>query len=219
MQLNLAEILKDIADKDYDRIRYIREALANEAVREALVEQLLTNPDIMVYYHCYEVLEAASLQSPELFYRYWEQIEGLLKHQNSYHRNAGLAILANLSRVEEEGRAEGIIDEYMNFLVDKKLLTACYCADNCVKILMNKPQLEDKILSHLLNFESTCPYPDKQKGLLAAHIIESLDAVYDISSKQAEILSFARRHAGSVSPKTRKLVKQFLNKHHDAIAP
>jgi len=219
MQLNLAEMLKDIADKDYDRTRYIKEALANEALREALVEQLLANPDIMVYYHCYEVLEAASLQKPGLFYSYWERIEGLLKHKNSYHRNAGLAILANLSRVDEEGRTEGLIDEYMSFLVDEKLLTACYCADHCVKILMNKPQLEDKILGPLLNFEPTCPYADKQKGLLTAHIIESLDAVYDISSKQAEMLSFARRHAASVSPKTRKLVKQFLNKRHDAVAP
>lgn len=213
MQLNVAEILKDIADNDYEQARYIEEARVNEAVRDVLIEQLLSNPDIMVYYHCYEILDQASLKSPELFYRYWEQIRGLLKHKNSYHRNAGLAILANLSRVDDQVCTEGIIDEFLGFLTDKKLLTACYCVDNCAKLVVNKPHLEDKILDALLNFEKTSPYTDKQKGLLVARIIEVFDAVFELSSKQAEMLSFARHQAGSVSPKARKLVKQFLSKH------
>ncbi|MEQ8176242.1 MAG: hypothetical protein ABRQ26_14380 [Syntrophomonadaceae bacterium] len=211
--MNWTNALKDLADKDYDRASYIEKALLNEAMRDMLVEQLLTNPDIMIYYHCYEILDGATSSKPELFYGYWDRMRGLLRHKNSYHRNAGLAILANLSRVDDEGRTEAIIDDYMGFLVDDKLLTACYCVDNCAKIIISKPQLEAKITDCLLNFEETCPYTEKQRGLLAARIIEAFDAVFDLSSKKDEMLSFANHHAGSVSPKARKLVKQFLDRH------
>lgn len=211
--MNLPEILKDIADKDYDQTRYIEESRVNRAMRDVLVEQLLANPDIMVYYHCYEILDQAASYYPELYYCYWEQIRGLLQHKNSYHRNAGLAILANMSRVDEEGRTEALIEEYMGFLIDDKLTTACYCVDNCAKLIVNKPHLKDRILDKLLNFERNSPCTGKQKGLLAARIIEVFDEVYDLSSRQDEMRSFAQNYAGSVSPKARKLSKQFLNKH------
>ncbi|MEQ8176624.1 MAG: hypothetical protein ABRQ26_16345 [Syntrophomonadaceae bacterium] len=211
--MNLEEVLSGIAEKDYDQERYWEEARVNKAMRDVLVEQLLTNPDIMVYYHCYEILDRATSSNPELFYSYWDNMRGLLRHKNSYHRNAGLAILANLSRVDDEGRTEGIIDEYMGLLTDDKLLTACYCVENCAKIIISKPELEAKITDCLLNFEETCPYTEKQRGLLAARIIEAFDAVFDLSSKQDEMLSFADHHTGSVSPKARKLAKQFLGRH------
>ncbi|HWP98810.1 MAG TPA: DUF3795 domain-containing protein [Syntrophomonadaceae bacterium] len=210
---NPSQIISDIAQKDYDQAKYIEEIQLNVELRELVIEQMLSNPDIMVYYHCYEIVSAASYSNPELFYKYWDRIKELLHHKNSYHRDVGLTILANLTRVDDQELTKDIIDAYLDLLQDVKFMTACCCVKNCSKIIVNKPLLTGRVLTALLDVEQSCPYPDKQKALFIGYIIEVFDRVFDACENKPALLSFAQRHAGNTSPKTRKTAKLFIDKH------
>jgi len=71
-----------IAEKDFELEHFVRLAVRDSDIRDEIIHQMVTNPDIMVYYHCYEAASMASQQWPELFYPYWQDMVSLLKHEN-----------------------------------------------------------------------------------------------------------------------------------------
>ena len=104
MNMNTEDMIERIAEKDFDVDEFVHLAIWDGKAREEIVFQMITNPDIMVYYHCYYVISKASRKKPDLFDQYWGQIAGLLSHKNSYHRNFCLDIIGNLTMVDHEGR-------------------------------------------------------------------------------------------------------------------
>ncbi len=103
-------LLKEISDADADIEKYAVLAVKNEEIRTELVSQMITNRYIMVYYHCYYILDKASSRNPELFYKDWKKFEKLLDHENSYHRTIGLVMLSNLIPADKEKLFDKISD-------------------------------------------------------------------------------------------------------------
>jgi len=62
----------------------------------------------MVYYHSYYIIARASEISPELFYEYWDDFATLLNHENSYHRDFGLSLIANLTKIDKINKFSNI---------------------------------------------------------------------------------------------------------------
>ncbi len=75
----------------------------------------------MVYYHCYYVISKASEEKPELFYDYWNEFVLLLDHQNSYHRDIGLTIIANLTKIDTDDKFSVIYEKYIEHFNDANL--------------------------------------------------------------------------------------------------
>jgi hypothetical protein len=100
--MNADELIAQISDKNLDIDRFVQQAIEDRNARDEIVRQMVANPNIMVYYHCYYVVDKASQERPDLFYPYWSEIAPLLKHKNSYHRDFAMTILANLTRVDDE---------------------------------------------------------------------------------------------------------------------
>ncbi|SCY96288.1 hypothetical protein [Alkaliphilus peptidifermentans] len=173
---------------------------------------MLSNKHIMVYYHCYYIVEDASEGSPELFYQYWDEIRKLLKHSNSYHRDIGLTVLANLTKVDVENKMADTIESYLQILNDKKFMTAVYCVKSCGKIMVNKPELMDLIIERLLELYESCRYSEKQQALMMSDIIETFNMIFDKYHNLNLLFDFARKNLNSISPKTRKIAKEFLSK-------
>ena len=69
-------------------------------LRGKIVYLMMNDPNIMVYDHPYYIIEKASETKPELFYNYWNDLVSLLKHENSYHHDFGLTLIANLTEVD-----------------------------------------------------------------------------------------------------------------------
>lgn len=120
-------------------------------IRDFIIDQMLNNPKIMVYYHSYYILSHASEINPEQFYEYWDDFVSLLDHKNSYHRDCGLTLIANLTEVDIENRFLSIFDDYFKHINDAKFMAADCCVGNTVRILANKEELRDNIIKILLN--------------------------------------------------------------------
>lgn len=211
--MNTPEMIEQIAEKNFDINAFVQLAIENEHARETIVSQMLTNSAIMVYYHCYDIVDQASQEAPELFYSYWEAIAELLHHKNSYHRDFALEIIGNLSVVDRENRFAEIQDEYFSIINDEKFMTGNCCVKNMLKIYRNKSEQRERIIETLLDIDNRCDYTEKQKGVLKADVLEIFEKIYDDVPDQNRINQFIRTAAKSISPKTRKKAKELINKY------
>lgn len=212
--MNTSEMIEQIAEKDFDINAFAQLAIENEPARNEIVRQMLTNAAIMVYYHCYYVVEKASRERPELFYAYWGEMAGLLHHENSYHRDFALEIIGNLTRVDQENRFAEIKDEYFSIVNDEKFMTGNCCVKNLLKIYRHKPEQREQIIDILLDIDNRCDYTEKQKGLLKVDVLEILDEIYGEAPERNRINEFIKTEANCISPKTRKKAKELIKKYN-----
>lgn len=213
--MDTEEIVNDIADENFDKFRYVERVQSDEELRDLIIDQMISNENIMVYYHCYEIISEASLRKPELFYKYWAIFGSLLHNKNSYRRDIGLTIIANLSKSDENNLIIEIIDEYLEYAHDKKFMISRYCIKNSSKIMLNKPQLMEKISIYFINLIDSCNYPLKQKELLINDIIEAFDAIYIKYGNKMALMDFIIDKTTSSSPKIRRRAKEFILKYQN----
>ncbi len=211
--MNINELIREISRKDVDIDKFVRLVIGDGQIRDAIIDQMITNPDIMVYYHCYYVISKASKEQPDLFYKYWDVIASLLNHENSYHRDFGLTIMATLTQVDRDDLFTKLFDDYFVHINDPKFSTARCCVQNSLLILRSKPELKNQIITLLLNIENICRYSDKQKGLLMYDILVILDEVYLEEPDKEGLNAFIRACTYSLSPKTRKKARELAGKY------
>jgi hypothetical protein len=212
-KMNPTELIQEISAKDVNIDKFVELALSDGLIRHEIVCQLLSNPDIMVYYHCYYVVSKASQEKPELFYSYWHEIASLLKHKNSYHRDIALTILANLTKVDQENLFARIFQDYFEHINDQKFMTGQCCVKNSLQIIRNKPELQNQIIDLLLDVDQRCTYPDKQKELLKANVLEVLEETYREASDKKKLTEYANKAVNSISPKTRNKARELVRKY------
>ncbi len=211
--MNATEIIEQIAEKDFDPDWFVHLAIQDESVRTEIIHQMLTNPDIMVYYHSYYIIEKASREEPGLFNPYWDRIVPLLQHKNSYHRDFALEIIGNLVAVDTKDLFSLVRTKYFSLVNDPKFMTGNCCLKNLRKIYQHKPALREVIFEMLVGIDTHCDYSEKQKGLLKADVLEILDEIYAECTDQKRIDEFIRAQSNSISPKTRKLAKELMVKY------
>jgi hypothetical protein len=211
--MNTTEIIEKIAEKDFNVDEFVQLAIKDENARNEIVRQMLTNSAIMVYYHCFYVVDKASQKRPEMFYPYWNEIAELLHHENSYHRDFALEIIGNLTKVDQENRFAEIEDDYFGIINDEKFMTGNCCVKNLLKIYRHRPEQQERTIETLLDIDNRCDYTEKQKGVLKADVLEIFDEVYEEVPERDEINEFIRTEVNCISPKTRKKAKELIKKY------
>ncbi|GMQ61611.1 hypothetical protein [Vallitalea maricola] len=207
--------IEEIKKKDLDIAALAEKIIDNKEYRDRIVLYLTTYKEIMVYYNSYYVLAHASEIKPELFYEYWNQFASLLNHNNSYHRDIGMTLIANVTAVDVDNKFDHIFDEYVKCIDDEKFMTAQCCVRNLKKILKYREELIEKISNMVLNIEHITSYPKKQTELLKYDILEIFDSVYDkveVDDK-SKIDIFINECIESISPKTKKMAKRLKKKY------
>ncbi len=207
------EFIKSISATDFQIEEFVRTVILDQHARDAIIDLMIDHADIMVYYHCYEILNQASRRQPELFYPYWERIASLLDHSNSYHRDFGLDLIANLAAVDEQNLFSGIAAAYYAHVNDAKFMTACcYCVRNLQRIYRYKEEQRCKILDLLLEIDRHCSFPEKQMALMKYDVMELFEQVYENTSAEyrKKISGFIQAQVESISPKTRRKAKQLM---------
>lgn len=170
--------LKDIRVRDYITLVF------NDAdFRQYIINELLNNSYIMVYYNCHLILVEATEGKPHIFYEYWNSFVSLLDHKNSYHRNYALIIISNLLLADSENRFDKIFDRYFSLLHDEKFLTRRYCLQCSAKIINCKPVYANQIFNLLLDFVDNYKGTEKQRNLL----IKDLRYIYCLLSPDHDI--------------------------------
>jgi hypothetical protein len=211
--LNTMKLIEEIAEKGFDVDAFVKKSIEEAETREEIVHQMITNKDIMVYYHCYYVVEKVSRQNPELYFPYWDDIAGLLNHKNSYHRDFGLEIIGNLCQADNINRFAEIENDYLGLINDEKFMTGNCCVQNLLKIYKYKVDLREKIIDTLLDIDNRADYTEKQLAVLKSDVLEILDYAYALQSDKSAIEAFIKNELDSISPKTRQKARQLVQKY------
>lgn len=93
-------------------------------------------------------------------------------------------------------------------------MTARKCIKNTARILQNKKGWTKNIINILLNIDNLCNFSPKQEALLKSDVINVLDEFYSKIENKERINSFIKGQIDSISPKTKKLAKEFILKYN-----
>ena len=213
-------LVNEIAKFDFNREELVNRILEDQIDRDFVLNQILTNDDIMVYYQCFYLLQDATEMKPLLFYKYWNNIVELLYHKNSYHRDIAVTLLANLVIVDCENRFDEVLSDYLKILYDDKFKTAVSCIRCFKKILPIRIDLIGIVFKNLIEHYKKTNYSEKQEEYISGEISSLFDQVFDNldTSQKTVAVDFICNGIKSKSPKTKKICKEIIKKRNITIA-
>jgi transcription termination factor NusB len=191
----------------------VQPAQENSEIRDLLVEGCFAKDEVYRY-NCVRVCFRTLEEQPSLFYPYWERFAEMLDSPNGFYRSTAAQALALLAAVDENQQLNSILDSYLQVLDDEKIMVARYFTQAIHLVAKARPDLREKIITHLLKVENT-RHTESRKSLLKADIISAFDRLFDMLSaqEQKKILAFVEKEQDSESPTTRKAVSAFLEKY------
>ena len=201
--------MSDLDKKDADIKKLAANALNDGELFKELMNGILSK-DNTTRQNSFKVLQIISEENPEFLYPYWDQFSEMLKSKNNYHKYIAIYLLADLTAVDSQNKFEEIFDDYFMILGEDKTMTASHVALNSSKIVLNKPELQDKIIDILLNIDSI--HQGKQKDLIKAYVIEALRKMYPDLKDKEKVMKFIEEQLDSSSPKTRDLAACFIER-------
>jgi hypothetical protein len=205
--------MENLNKKEFKPETLVDKAIEDPIFREKLIKNLLVKDDY-IRFNSHKVLLILSERTPEILYPNWDFFANLLKSSNNFQIVIGIQLLANLARVDNQAKFEGLFDEYCGLLDAKSVMTASHLALNLGKIAKAKPNLREKVTKRLLNIDKTHHEPQR-KDLIKASVIESFNEYFDMVENKTEIINFVKSQLKSQSQKARKMAETFLKKKGD----
>lgn len=106
------------------------------------------------------------------WYEYFDEFAALLRHPKSLVRNRAIFILAENAQWDEDGRFDGILDEFLSHITDEKPITARQCIKALAQVGTANPRYIPKILLCLREADLS-KYKDSMRPLIEKDIAET----------------------------------------------
>ena len=211
--------LEGLANKTITKKELLQKAENDPALISALIEGT-SSPKASIRYGCGAVLMELSESQPCKVYPYWNSIVALLDSKHRILTWNALAVIANLTKADNEGKFQQLFDRYYGFLGSEYMVTVANIVGNSARIAANKPSLANKILAELLkvdNLKTTPHLTEECKLVIAEKTIETFDTLIPLVKNKQAIIQFAQKHQNSPRASLQKLAQKFLNKWQAAI--
>lgn len=206
--------LQIVSETKADITQFVDLAINQDYFRDILVKHLLDNDSINIYYHSYLILNEATKIKPSLFYGYWDKFTSLLKYDNSYHRNYGMDLIANLVTIDKDNLFELIIDDYYKQLHDEKISTIKYCISNSSKIIQEKPQLTTRIIQKIIDSLKVNDHSEKHQNFLVSEFLKLLTSIDNDILDMIAVNDFLKDVVNNTkSDKIKKEIKKYSTQH------
>ena len=190
------------------------EVLAEEVMRSMeLLRELLdgvSSPNPRVRFESVKVLRIVSERDPEMLYSSWEFFVKLLDNENRILKWNALDIIADLTRVDSQGKFDRLFRKFYGYLYDGSLVTAAHVVDNSAKIALAKPELQDEIIRRLLKVEEISLPTEECRNILIGKAIGAFESFCDKIKNKDEVVSFVRRQLNNSRNATRRKAEKFL---------
>src|SRR4030067_3436276 len=142
----------DLEKRTPEQKKTAENAVKDETLLSELLDGLLSKK-CSVRYKNFKAVYLISEDYPETLYGKWDFFEDMLKSNNTF-RFYAIHVLANLARIDNQGRFEKILDNFYGILNGDALVPACHVAYVSGKIVNAKPELAEEITRRLLNIDS-----------------------------------------------------------------
>ena len=210
------ELLVKLADKSLTKDGLRQRVEQDFGLLPVLLEGTCS-PKAAVRYGCAKVLMALSAEHPERLYPYMDAFIRLLDSKYRILTWNALAIIANLSNVDEEQKFDAVFDKYYSFLNNEYMVTVANTVGNSGKIALAKPYLIPRITAELLKVEHVSVTPhltEECKRVIAEGAIKTFDLFFDkLDEKEKnKVLVFVERQLGSSRRTLNAKAADFLKK-------
>lgn len=194
----------------------LQAAMEGDSSLIATVVGGLASPKAPVRYGCAKALMSLSAVRPDLLYPHWESFAELLGGRYRILTWSSIAIIANLSSVDAEGRFEALFDRYYALLGDGYMVTAANVAASSARVAKAKPHLADSIAERLLGVEGIATGPhmtEECKRVVAEAVVEALGSFYGLLSRaeKKKVVAFAERQRTSCRGSLARAAGLFLS--------
>ena len=168
-----------------------------------------------VRYGCAKVLMDLSEENPKKLYPYMDLFIELLDSKYRILTWNALAIIANLTEVDDYKKFDAIFDKYYSFLNSGYMVTVANVIGNSSKIAEAKPYLIPKVTDELLKVEniSTTPHLTEEcRRVIAQKTILTLSSFFDKIEHKDRVISFVKAKLDSPRKSLRRAAKKFIEK-------
>lgn len=185
------------------------ESLNNTELFNELVKGIRSR-DKTVRNNSFNTLMLVTENNGDLLYPKWDYIHEMLISDNSNEKYVAIYLLASLTAYDSQNKFETIFDEYFGILDGDKTMPASHVILNSGKLIENKPELRQQIISKLLNTDST--FKGRQKDLLKVYAIETLRKIPTDPEDQTMIKEFIESQLMSKSSRARSAAKCYIDR-------
>ncbi len=207
-----ADLWSRLARKGTNPVQIAELALQDRTLLPALLEGLEAT-EAPVKFGCSKVLRIMSEKAPARLYPHVDLFIGLLQCGNAFLQWDALRIVANLAAVDEWGRIEQILSDYLELIRGTVMITAANAIHGAATIALAKPALADTITRAILKVQWAKYQTDECRNIATGDAIEALDRIFGLTHLQSEVLEFVRRETNNSRNSTRKKAVEFVKKH------
>jgi len=208
------DVVQRLASKGITKGELLAAVEGNPALIPSIVRGL-ASPKAPVRYGCARALLNLSEKHPKRLYPHWEAFASLLGGRYRPLTWGAIAVIANLSAVDAEGRFEAIFDRYYSLLEDGYMVTAANVVGNSAKVAKAKPHLADRIAERLLDVEKIATGPhmtEECRRVVVEEAVEALGSFYDLLSlgEKKKTSAFVKRQRTSSRASLARAAEEFL---------
>ena len=209
-----SELLQSLKNKSIMKEELLRKVKQDFGILPEVLNGVASSVPA-IRYGCAKVLIDLSEEHPERLYPYMDSFIGLLNSKYRILTWNAIAIIANLTRVDEDKKFDAIFDQYYSFLNDKYMVTVANIVGHSSKIALAKSYLIPRITNELLKVEniSTNPHLTEEcKRVISERTVESFSLFFDKVDNKKPVISFVVRQLDSPRKTLKKQAEAFLAK-------
>lgn len=208
------ELLDKLVDKSLTKPQLLEMVKQDFDIIPDIVDGM-NSSKAAIRYGCGKVLMDFSEEYPEKLYPHFDFFIGLLDSKYRILIWQSMAIIANLTSVDEKKKFDLNFDKYYRFINDEYMVTVANLVGHSGKIAQYKPKLIPKITDELLkinNLKTTPHLSEECKRVIAESAIISFDMFFDSIDNKDEVFSFIKKHLNSSRKTLKTKAEEFLKK-------
>ena len=157
-----------------------------------------------------KALRILSERLPEVIYPHFDFFAALLNHDNHILQWNATLTLANLARVDREGKIEAILDRYLDLISGPNMITAANAIRGAAIIGVAQPNLVKRIVTRIMRVERAEYATPECRNVAIGHALKALEELAGLLPDRRTVRLFAARQLGNPRPATSAKARKFL---------
>ena len=209
------EFLQGLADKSLTREELLKKVTLDFNLLPIILKGV-SSSKAAIRYGCAKILMDLSEEHPQQLYPYMDIFVDLLDSKYRILIWNAMAVIANLTKIDDERKFDAIFDKYFSFVNDEYMVTVASMVGNSGKIALAKPYLIERITNELLkveNISTTAHLTEECKRVIAEAAIKSFSRFFDKVGQKDKVITFVERQLKSSRRSLRKEAEKFLKNY------
>ena len=155
-------------------------------------------------------LRILSERVPELLYPHFDFFAAMLGHDNHILQWNATITLANMARVDREGKIESVLNRYLDLIAGSNMITAANAMRGAAIIGAAKPHLVKRIVPRIMRVERAEYATPECRNVAIGHALLALEELVRLLPDRRGVRLFAARQLGNPRAATSAKARRFL---------